>query len=44
MADKGLSKTRGAYLLAKIYFIFFKGATMAIFGVDAEEEVFVDDN
>jgi hypothetical protein len=43
MDDKGLGKMRGAYLLAKICSIFFKGETMEILGVDAEEEVFVDD-
>jgi hypothetical protein len=44
MADKGLGKTRGAYLFAKICSIFVKGAAMAILGVDAEEDVSVDDD
>jgi hypothetical protein len=43
MADKGLGNTRGAYLLAKICSIFVKGTAMEILGVDAEEEVSVDD-
>jgi hypothetical protein len=43
MADKRLGNTRGAYLLPKICSIFVKGIAMEILGVDAEEEVFVDD-
>ena len=43
MADKGLGNTRGAYLLANICSIFVKGTTMAILGVDAEEEASEDD-
>jgi hypothetical protein len=39
-----LGKTRGAYLFAKIYSILVKGASMEILGVDAEEDVFVDDD
>ena len=38
MADKGLVKTSGAYLFAKICSILVKGTTMTILGVDAEEE------